>query len=247
MTLARKLEAPGPPSLKILIARFASLEEYEGFVALIRDFLPEREAEILHQATPSAQMAVFASYFEDRYFPLDPSFTQGDVGDEYGALIAGIPVIVQGLSYDDYHEITSDWRSGYRLMSYLVQDPYEGDRVSLAEACKEYVPQGLLEQVPQAGFQPSELHRLLNDTPCRAVALWADILWHDTGNAFLDTDMEELWQDGLPEWDRTTVDNLTRDWQQAELVRRQVAELAEWLEEDPPAHFAEIVSLVLGE
>jgi len=59
-----------PPSLSILIAQIGEIEDYHDFVKLVKEFLPEREKDILHELTPAAQMAAFTSYFEDRYFPL---------------------------------------------------------------------------------------------------------------------------------------------------------------------------------
>ena len=245
--LARRLHSLGPPSLSVLIARLGEMEEYEDFITLVREFLPEREEEILHQLTPASQIAAFASYFEDRYFPLDDNLKIGEA-ESYYELTRGIPVIARGLSYDDYHYIASDWRAGIQLMTYLVESPYEeGDaRIALAEACEEHVPADLLQQVPEGGFSPAEAHRLLDNTPYKALALWGDIVCLDTGNFFLDTDYEMLWSGGnLPEWDRETVEELTGLWQQADLIEQDVSNLTDWLEEDPATRFREILNFIL--
>lgn len=244
--LAQRLRSLGVPSLSVLIARLEGAEEYEDFVALVREFLPERERDILSETTPQAQVAAFASYFEDRYFPLDDSFKWGDI-EGYGQLTGYIPVIPLGLSYDDYQFISSDWRGGFQLMTYLVESPFGDERVALAEACEEYVPRELIERVFESGLSPGQAHRVFDDTPYKALALWAGIVWHDTGNFFLDTDLEELWAEIPPEWDRETVEHLTAEWQQAERIQQEVANLADWLEEDPPARFEELLNFVLNE
>jgi len=245
LALARRMLSLGPPSLSVLIARLGEMEEYEDFIDLVREFLPEREDEILHELTPADQMAAFASYFEDRYFPIDDNFKLGEV-EGYGELTWRIPVIVRGLSWDDYHEIASDWRSGFQLMTYLIESPYEeGDaRIALAEACEAYVPTGLLQQVPEGGLSPSEVHQLLNDTPYKALAIWGDILSASTGNFFLDTDYEMLGCNGPPKWEREVVAELTQQWLQADLIIQQACDLAEWLEVDPKTRFREIVNFI---
>lgn len=244
--LGWKLRSREPPSLSTLVARLGEVEEYREFVAIVQDLLPEREDEILHELTPQAQIAAFASHFEDRFFPLDDCFKLGDI-ESYGDLTRGIPVIVQGLSWEDYHYIPSDWRLGFQLMTYLLADPYgeEETRVALAEACEEHVPADLLQRVPEGGLSPAECHRLLDDTTYKPLALWADILWAETGNFFLDTCQEDLWEYGPPDWNREIVEELTRHWQQAERINEEVINLCTWLEGDPRGNFEELLNFIL--
>ena len=246
--LARKMLSLGPPSLSVLVARLGELEEYEDFISLVREFLPEREGDIFQNSTPASQMAAFASYFEDRYFPIDDMIKIGEL-ESYYELTRAIPTIVRGFSWDDYHEIaSSDWRPGIQLMTYLIESPYqEGDaRIALAEACEEHVPVNILLQVPEGGISPPELHRILDDTPHKALALWGSQLWYDTGNFFLDTDYEMLWSGGeLLSWDRETVEELTRQWQQADRIEQEISDLMDWLEGDPTTRFGEILNFIL--
>ena len=79
LTLGAKLRSMGPPSLESLVSRIEEMEEYADFERLVTELLPERKREILSQATPRHQIAAFASYFEDRYFPIHESFKVGDV------------------------------------------------------------------------------------------------------------------------------------------------------------------------
>ena len=245
ITLANKLASLGVPSISVLIAQVDSAEDFADFLNLIDEFLPERRQDILHETSPGAQIAVFASYFADRYFPLDDCIRYGDAGD-YAELTFRIPLIVRGISWDDYHEIPSDWRAGIQLLTYLLRSPYEeydGPSVALAEACQEHVPQELIERA--AGFQlePAEAHELLNDTPYEQLAHFADWLNGCTNNFFLDTDYEMLMQDILG-WGKEDVETLTTQWQQAEATDRRIEEFVEWLEADLPGRFEQLVNFI---
>jgi len=240
--LSQKLKSLGIPSLGILIARLMEAEEYEDFVSLIREFLPEREEDILHNPSPARQVSQFASYFEDRYFPLEENFKMGDI-EGYADLTRGIPIIPRGLSYDDYHSIPEEnWRLGIQLLTYLVESPYD-EAIALAEACEGHLSRELLQQVK--GFDLGFLRQALKDTPYQGLARWAEIIWRDTGNYFLDTSYDDLGIEGLPFWSKSEVEQLTQEWQQADLIEREILHLAEWLEEDPPARFEELVNFIL--
>lgn len=52
LTLARKLQSVGPRSLSILLSRFVDIEDYKEFVRIVKEFLPEREVEILSCPAP---------------------------------------------------------------------------------------------------------------------------------------------------------------------------------------------------
>ncbi len=243
--LADRLRFAGrPPSLTSLFVRLEQVEEYGLFVNLIREYLPEREQEILRLADPYGQIAAFASGFEDRYFPLHPGVI--DEVEGYSEITSCIPVIVMGMSYDDYHEIPHSYRPGFVLMTYLLTDLYEdgGARVPLAEACLEHVSAEIVNRVPRGGLEPGMAHRLLDESPYEVVAAWADMLTAATGNSFLDTSSEDLGYYEQPTWDRETVEELTQRWREAEAMQERLSRLAEWLEEDPPARFGEMLDFV---
>jgi len=246
LTLADKLTSKGLPSISILIAWLDNAEDFADFLNLVDEFLPERRQEILSETSPSAQIACFCGYFEDRYFPLDDYVRYGDAG-EYEELTFRIPLTVQGISYDDYHEISSEYRAGIQLIAYLIRNPYEDleeASVSLAEACQEHVPQELIERAAAIQLEPEEAHKLLNGTPYEQLAHWTDRFNCCTNNFFLDTDYEMLMQD-VPCWDRADVDNLTRQWHQAQDTENRLTEFVEWLEADPKGRFEEVVNFIL--
>jgi len=243
--LGNKLSSLGVPSLSVLIAQISDSESYAVFLDLVNEFLPERRQEILHETTPYAQVARFAGYFEDRYFPLDQIIRMGDV-ESYDELTHHIPLIVMGISWDDYEEITSECRPGIQLMTYLSFNPWgEEPSVSLAEACAEHVPQDLLGRAAEIQLEPGEAHRLLDGTQYEMVAHWADRIHCCTNNFFLDNDYEMLMNSMPPDWDRETVEALTRQWQQADAAESRLNDFVEWLEAAPSSRFEELVNFIL--
>jgi hypothetical protein len=236
--LARKL-LRGPPSLSYLTSWFESDKGFLRFLDLVREYVPEYEREILAEAITEGRITAFVSHFSDRYFPLEEGL------EEYQHLTTGIPVIVQGMSYEDYHEMPGYWREGYCLMTYLLESPWENEaRIALGEECAEQVPAELLQQVPSGGFSLTAVPELTRGSTYEALGHWANILCHCTGNFFLDTDYEDLGYGYPLEWDRQTVEELTRQWQQAERIQQMVLELAQWLEDDPSQHFEEIINFL---
>lgn len=246
LILADKLLARGIPSLSSLIAQISDAENHAQFVIMVKTYLPERAREILHEPTPQFQVARFASYFEDRYFPLEEVFKMGDF-ESYEDIIYRIPVIVMGLSCDEYHEVP-DWRPGVILMTYLVPNPYEGEDslVSLAEACRGHIPDALIQRADQCRLSPEDAHSLLKGTKYEPLALWADRLHFCTENFFLDTDYEMLMNSIGPDWSLENVEELTRQWKQAEVHENRTGGFMDWLEEDLPGRFEELVSFIEG-
>lgn len=244
--LGRKLLRLCPPSLSALIGQLEGVEDYSYFVNLVREFVPERERDILSELTPEGQLVAFADAFGHRYFPIEQLYCES-----CNDITRGIPVIVMGMSYDDYHMIASDSRPGIQLMTYLVEDPNQEQdtRIALAEACTESVPIALLEKVPEGGLSVNRCQELLAKTKYQALIHWAKIVCNDTGNFFLDGCGEDLFSGywDLPQWTRQEVEGLTQEWQQAEVVQTEITKLADWLEEDPPARFEEILSFITGE
>ncbi len=244
LILADKLLAGGIPSLSSLIAQISDAEEYAAFVGLVKTFLPERQRDILHEPSPPSQIARFASYFEDRYFPLEAPIKEGLV-EGYEEITRCIPVICIGFSYEDYHE-APDWRPGPLLMAYLIDNPYSEEDldVPLAEACREHLPDDLIERAGQCRLSPEDAHNLLKGTRYEPLALWADRLHFCTENFFLDTDYEMLMNSMGPDWSPENVKELTRLWKQAEVHENKTGEFMDWLEEDLPARFEELVSFI---
>lgn len=252
LELAQKLRSPRPPSVTRLVRLFASADAYKDFVVVVREILPEYEQDILRHPEPVVQMETFISRFNDRYFPLEDGFCdmmEEDEEEAYWLFLRGIPVQVMGVSYDDYHEMPDNYRLGLQLMTYLLESPFEagdGARIPLAEACQRHVPIDLLQRVPEGGLSFGYAHELLNGTPYEALAQWGDILDKNTDNDFLNIDYDWFCECGPPDWDRGVVEELTLQWQRAEAIQTSVYRLVDWLEEDPPAHFRELLDFIEG-
>lgn len=241
--LRRRLRR-SPPVFTALLRFLDSTEEYLDWVRIVRELLPEREAEILAGTTVPEQIQLFCRYFEDRYFPLldSPLFYEEEV--TYSDFLRCIPVHVDGWEYETYHDI-DNFRPGMQMMIFFFENPFEDDEgahVALAEMCAEHVSRDLLEMVPRGGFKWDAIGSLLAESPYRPLYEWGLYMRQDTGNFFQDTDEEYLWSGyGAIEWDRETIEALTREWQQSEEMNRRFASFAEWLEDDPTKHFQEIL------
>ncbi|MBA7630918.1 hypothetical protein ES703_38444 [subsurface metagenome] len=244
--IRRKLRR-SPPVIGALVRFFDKTEEYLDWVRIVRDLLPEREAEILAATTVPEQISLFVSHFETRYFPLQDSFAWDEEEFSYGDFLRCIPVQVSGWTWETYHEM-EDYRTGMQLMTFLFNNPFEdedGARVVLAEMCAEHVRRQTLESVPQGGIKIDAAEQLLKGSPYQALYEWGLYMYSDTGNFFLDTDYEYLWSGyGSIDWARDTIEQLTREWQLQEEFNRRFVAFAEWLEEDPEKHFQEILAFI---
>jgi len=247
----RLLSLAAPPSITDLIAQLDEVEEYEQFIHLVRHFVPESADDILARPSPEEKIGAFAQAFSGRYFQLDDRFIEGDV-EGYGDIVHAIPVTVLGMSFDDYHELAHDSREGIQLMAYLLADPYmpddsmpreaeAGARLALYDSLKHFMPQELLDRVPQGGLPYDEAQRIFANSRYKAIALFSQMIGCCTGNFFLDTDYETLYMNESPDWDAENVEELTRQWLQAEAIQEEVYSFCTWLEEDPQKHFSEVL------
>jgi hypothetical protein len=220
-------------------------EDYADFVRIIQEFLPERELEILREPGPVEQIAKFASYFEDRYFPLSPYLRFAEV-EEYGDLSQSIPLIPLGFSSDDYDNLAYDGNAGAMVMTFLFQHPYgdQGARVALGEACQAHVSVELLKRIPEQGFTTEELHQLLDGTPYASLAVWGDLLNLSTRNEFLDTDEEMMANSVLPDWNAENVAYFTRQWAEAQAIRRGPDEMMDKFTQQPEGYLREVLDFI---
>lgn len=252
--LALSLYSLAPPRLSNLVAYLNSAEDFRHFVALIEEFLPERESAILTELTPARQVARFCNYFQDRYFPLDTSFLDWEESEleSYTDIVQGVPVPYLSFNYEDYHEVPEGFHDDVRLILFLIECPWdndEGARQVIGEACRDTVSLELLERVPQKGFARETLHKYLDKTRYEPIATWADRICVDTGNYFYD---QEITRCGCgegyiprPDWDRATVEGLVDDWHKVEKVEADDAKLRKWLAKDYEKGFKEILDFLL--
>lgn len=244
-TLASKLFEMAPYNLSALKVKIFPSEDQLAFMNIVEEFLPERKDEILMLSTPGKQTAKFASYFADRYFPL-ADFFMDEEDQDYSFIVHGIPLIVQGIGWEQYEQIPEQNDPGEIIATYLVSSGLdsEGSRVTLAEACTEWIPRDLLEMVPKDGLSTEDAHRLFDNTPYKGVAIWADILNSAAGNYFLDTDEESYSSSNSPEWDIANIKELTRLWKESELKLSVVYNLWKLIDKEPVVTLRQILRII---
>jgi len=240
--LGRKLRR-APVSPASVAALLGSHEAYLAFRRILREIFPEEESEILaaHQAGGSRENArvwEFLHLVEARYFPIYEV-------DEYEQVVCGIPFVRNSWGYDRFHEL--DLRTGELLLFALCAQPFDpghDTRLSVLDAAEAHVPRHVLSEIPEQGFDPAGLHERLDGTPYVAAAEFADWLWEATDTAFLDLDDEVEVVDA--DWTREIVLNLAEQWRRASGILDRIAELASWLEANPPVHFSQLLDAALG-
>ena len=250
--LREKLTCVHPPSISLILSLFQNVETYNDFVKLVRDFLPEREQEILQKTSPSAQMAAFASYFEDKYLPLHPAFKDGEVEDDYSELLRDIPVMVRGFGWEDYHELNST-RLGMQLMCYLFEPPMQGDSEMAGErvALVDGFPPGYQREarrVPAGGISLDDARLIFKGKKWIGLLNCAEYINQSTDNWFLDTDEEMRGNMQNTEWHKETVAPMSQEWLKADAYYDKIIKFAEWLEDkkDGVAHFKETLDFLLA-
>ena len=243
--LVRILRSRRPPSIDVLLSVIEDHQHYAEFIRMVKELLPEREKQIIQETTVEDRIAKFASYFEDRYFPLPMSFKDGET-ETYYDLVCHLPLIPLGFGYQDYDNLIEGGYPGYRLMTYIFRQPYDdqGARVALGEACAQDVPAELLKRIPEPGFTPEEMHNLLDCTPYKALAMWGDAISLNTGNELLDTDEGMMYNSELPEWSRENVDYFTRKWQEAEKYQQATGDMSDIFDTNAETFLREVLDFI---
>lgn len=233
----------GPPLPTSVVQLLGHLEVELAFRELVRRLLPLEAETILHldpakRNREAERTWAFCSAFEQRYFPIYEV-------EELEYLVACIPFQRMGWSYDTFHEV--DKRPGTLMLRALCAEPYEGSlgaRVPLLEAVENLgVPRELLKTVPTDGLSPTDLHAVFDGAPHAAAAEFADWTWGQTDTAFLDFD-DDVEVSGA-DWSDDTIQELTRQWHEAEAMIARVGALEIWLEQDPAKHFALLLEAAL--
>jgi hypothetical protein len=250
--LREKLRKTHPPSISMMLSLFQNVETYNDFVELVKEFLPEREREILEKPTPHEQMACFASHFEDRYLPLHPSFKDGECEDDYSELLRDIPVMVMGFGWEDYHELNNA-RDGLQFMSYLLEPPSAGDsdqrgeRIALVDGFSPAY-QREAQRVPVGGLSLKAARRIFKGKKWEGLRNWAAYINQATDNWFLDNDEETRGNMEIMEWDKETVDEMSKEWLLANALYDKMIDFAAWLEDkkEGSARFKQTVDFILA-
>ena len=158
-----------------------------------------------------------------------------------------------GFGYDGVHEMWHGYREGLSALVLLVKPPdsfYEepdGLRVAWLESAAARIPQDTLLRIPQGGVPLDALAGALKGTSFEGAALAASWVFAETGNFFLDASYEDGNYDGFADpWEDDVIEAGTEEWRKASALMDSVTQLANWLEEDLPGRFAEMLDFTLG-
>ena len=157
-----------------------------------------------------------------------------------------------GFGYDGLHEMWDGYREGLSAMALLVKpadsiyDGPDGIRVAWLESAAERIPQETLQRVPEGGIPLDDLTEALKETKFEGAALACSWVLAETGNFFLDHTYEDGNYDGFSDpWEDDIIQEGTEEWRKASALMDSVCKLGDWLEDDLPARFAEMLEFVL--
>ena len=245
-----------PPSLRELVTLVGYAEDYAWFAGLVRRLFPQEADGILSAPDVNRRLAGFAELFQERHFPLYGPFLDFwiDEGDEppWSWLRRGIPFDLVGFGYDDLHEMWDGYREGLSALALLAQPPDsffmgpDGIRTAWLESATERIPQETLERIPQGGIPIESLTEALRETEYQCAAQAAAWVWSQTGNFFLDHNYSDGEYDGFSDpWEQEIIQEGTEEWRKASALIDSVTRLAEWLEENLPGRFVQMLDFIL--
>ena len=245
-----------PPSLREMVTIVGYADDYAWFTGLVRRIFPQEAEETLSAPDVRTKVERFARLFAERHFPLYAPYFEFfmEDGDEpsWTWLRRGIPFDLMGFGYDGVHELWNGYRDGISAQLLLVNPPdsFYGEsdeiRVSWLESASEHIPQSTLERIPQGGIPVEALTEAVKETRFAGAAQAASWVFGETGNFFLDHSYEDGSYDGFADpWEDELIAEGTKEWRKARELMDSVCNLAEWLEEDLPARFAEMLDDIL--
>ena len=244
--LAQQLLSRGPPLINAILHLIIPEESFGDFMDLVREYLPDHQADILTGNDVSDHLTLFAHYFRDPYFPLpylEDAFANEDYS--YGDLVSGVPVFSAGLDWDDYHELANQNSLARRLLHCLIASPWGGmdggAKLTLMESCLAEIPRELLERIPMEGYSPQDLHLFFDDSEYSALALLADVVFHQTGSTFIDADQEDYL---VFDWSMETVLMLTEEWRMTDRIFTALNELQERLDVAAESRYRQLLDFL---
>ena len=245
-----------PPSLRELVTIIGYAEDYAWFAELVRRLFPDEAEEALSAPDARARVENFARLVGEKHFPLYMPAIEfwADADDEppWSWMRRGIPFDLMGFGYDEIHELWNGYREGISAMLLLVEPPesYYGDsdeiRTAWLESAAERIPQSTLERIPDGGIPIESLTEAVKDTRFKGAAQAGLWVFAGTGNFFLDHNYEDGSFDGFADpWEDEVIAVGTEEWREASALMDSVCRLADWLEEDLPGRFAEMLDFAL--
>ena len=245
-----------PPSLRELVTVIGYADDYAWFTGLVRRLFPNEAEATLSAPDVRTRVERFANLFAERHFPLYMPvidlWTEADDEPPWSWLRRGIPFDLMGFGYDGFHEMWNGYGDGLSALLLLVKPPDfynegpDGIRVAWLESAADRIPQQTLERIPQGGIPIEELTEAVRDTRFEGAAKAATWVFAETGNFFLDHSFEDGSFDGFADpWEDEIIADGTKEWRKASALMDSVCRLTDWLEEDLPGRFAEMLDFVL--
>ena len=247
-----------PPSLRELVTLVGHADDYAWFAGLVRRLLPQEAEAVLAAPDVRRRVERFARLFGERHFPLYAPFIEFWVDEEeedppWTSLRRGIPFDLMGFGYDGVHEMWHGYREGLSALALLVRPPDayhdgpDGIRVAWLESAAARIPQQTLLHIPQDGIPLDGLTGALKGTRFEGAAQACSWVFAETGNFFLDACYDDGMYDGFADpWEDDVIEAGTEEWRKASALMDSVTQLANWLEEDLPGRFAEMLDFILA-
>lgn len=246
-----------PPSLRELVVIVGYADDYAWFAGLVRRLFPEESEEVLSAPAVRTRVERFADLFAERHFPLHAPFMEYWIDSDpdeppWSWLRRGIPFDLVGFGYDALHELWDCCRDGISALALLVK-PHEAlfhgaDEIRTAwlESAAERIPQETLLRIPRDGIPFDDLKEAVEGTRFEGAAMACSWVFAETGNFFLDHSYDDGWYDGFSDpWDDEIIAEGAAEWHRARSCMDSVSRMADWLEEDLPGRFAEVLDFVL--
>ena len=247
-----------PPSLRELVTLVGYADDYAWFAGLVRRLFPQEAEAALAAPDVRGRVERFANLFGERHFPLYTPFIEfwtDEEGEEppWSWLRRGIPFDLMGFGYDGLHEMWNGYRDGLSALVLLAKPPdsfYEepdGLRVAWLESAAARIPQETLLRIPEGGIPLDDLTDALKGAGFEGAAQAASWVFAETGNFFLDHTYEDGNYDGFADpWEDDIIQEGTEEWRKASTLMDAVSRLTDWLEEDLPGRFAEMLAFTLA-
>ena len=247
-----------PPSLRELVTLVGHADDYAWFAGLVRRLFPDEADAALSAPDVRTRVERFANLFGERHFPLYAPFIEFWLDEEeedppWTWLRRGIPFDLMGFGYDGVHEMWHGYREGLSALALLVRPPDayhegpDGIRVAWLESAAARIPQQTLLHIPQDGIPLDDLTGALKGTRFEGAAQACSWVFAETGNFFLDACYDDGMYDGFADpWEDDVIEAGTEEWRKASALMDSVTQLANWLEEDLPGRFAEMLDFILA-
>ena len=240
----------GPPSIADILAFLDGGDYHQEFWRLIHEYLPDK-MQVIWRGNIETRINKFCAFFAERYFPLaDPEQYEFELSRFVGSL----PIDLFGVSADRYEDLDF-WEDGEMLMMALCQVPvghWTGDpdngskfvpdntlKIPLFDKLREWLPDGLIASIPEAGWEAETLYNLCSGTKYQGLADFASWIEQNTGTIQLDANWDEY---GESAWEPHLVEQLTHQWPIVQEMRHNIAEFGHWLIMDPKKNFADTLA-----